>query len=674
MCQNRSVEAQSYRLVQTEDRNLCCLNCYAYIDRQACESSPQFMRTITTSTVQGNFMKPYSRTVIALFDGKRRYVIPLFQRQYVWQEEKQLKPLWEDIISKAEARLDGKEPRPHFLGAIVLDQLKTYGDQALAHVVIDGQQRLTTFQIFLAALRDFAKANDIQKYYEEISSYTYNKGIMQDPEVEKFKVWPTQTDQPQFRICLDSHDCSVVANALKITHDKAKTGIEPHMIVAYAFFYKALENYRNDPELSQYSVTDKVEALFRSLSRDLEIVSIELEGDDDPQVIFETLNARGEPLLASDLLRNYIFFKAAHNKENAADLYDKYWLRFDQAFWKTEEKQGRLKRSRIDLFFHHLLQANTGDEVNIARLYSDYKAWNNTSKRFESAEEELAYLSHYADWFEKLIRADGSNTLGQFSILLNVLDVKTIYPLLLYLTAEAQLPEGESLSDFLADLESYLIRRQICNYTGKNYNKFFLQVLRDLRKEGPSRAQLQKSLNSGTGEPTAWPDDNQFRLAWMTKNAYAHARGGKLAMILTKLESSLRTSKSENMPIPKNVTIEHVMPQSWETHWPLKDGRTVPDALERLLRDIKEPEADRRDSLIHTMGNLTMLTSSLNPSVSNSGYAIKREEVLNHSELALNRYFYKVPVWDEDAIEIRAKLLFDKALSIWPYPSINDRA
>lgn len=618
-------------------------------------------------------MKPYSRTVIALFDGKRRYVIPLFQRQYVWTEDKQLNPLWEDVVGKAIFRLEkGKDPRPHFLGAIVLDQLKTYGDETPAHVVIDGQQRLTTFQILLAALRDFSKANGIEKYYEEISNYTFNKGIMQVAEVEKFKVWPTQTDQEQFRICLDSYELSKIENAQYVTHSQSKTGIKPHMLVAYTFFYRALDKFSKDSELSQYSISEKVEALFRSLSRDLEIVSIELEGDDNPQVIFETLNARGEPLLASDLLRNYIFFKAEHNKEVAKELYDKYWLRFDQPFWKTEEKQGRLKRPRIELFFHHLLQANTGEEVNISSLYSDYKTWISSMNNFETAEEELKFLSSYSDWFEKLIKAEETDALGRFSKLLNILDVKTIYPLLLYLTAEAQLPDGENLSDLLIDLESYLIRRHICNFTGKNYNKFFLQVLRELRKEGPSRANLQKALKSGTGEPTAWPDNAQFRFAWMTKNAYAQSRGGKLVMILTKLESSLRTNKSENLPI-QNVTIEHIMPQSWEENWPLKDGRTVPDQLARILGRISEPEADLRDSLIHTIGNLTLLTGSLNPAIGKLGYEIKREEVLNHSELALNRYFYKVKVWDDDAIQTRGRILFQNALAIWPYPDEIDR-
>ena len=140
-------------------------------------------------------------------------------------------------------------------------------------------------------------------------------------------------------------------------------------------------------------------------------------------------------------------------------------------------------------------------------------------------------------------------------------------------------------------------------------------------------------------------------------------------MILAKLELQLRTSKSEDLPLPRNPTIEHVMPQSWEEHWPLRDGRTVPSVLQRFLQDIKEPEADRRDTLIHTIGNLTLLTGSLNPAIGKLGYQTKRAEVLKHSELALNRYFYGVESWDEASIEARAKWLFEHAVQVWPYPA-----
>jgi len=614
-------------------------------------------------------MKPFSRTILGLFDGKRRYVIPLFQRQYVWQEERQLKPLWDDIMAKAMGRLENKEPRPHFLGAIVLDQLKTFGDQVPAQIVIDGQQRLTTFQILLAAFRDFAVANGNNKYADDFHDVTENKGTMENRDIERFKVWPTHVDQPQFMTCLSSKSKEEVKSQLNKSHARKITGIEPHMIRAYLYFYEAFELFRDDPETQQYSLHQKIESLYRALSKNLEIVSIELEGDDDPQIIFETLNARGEPLLASDLLRNYIFLKASQRNEDSAELYNTYWLRFDQSFWKTEEKQGRLKRPRIDIFFQHLLQAKTGEEISVSHLYVDYKQWIKDTDPFSSVADELTLLNHYADRFEKLIAATDTDLLGRFSKVLTILDVKTIYPLLLFLACDAQVAD-EELAGILTDLESYLVRRLVCGYTGKNYNKFFLQLLRDMRSSTASRARLRELLVAGVNEPTAWPDDATFHSAWRSNNCYTLARGGRLTLILSKIEFAMRTSKSENMPLPKNMTVEHIMPQSWEAHWPLPDGRTAAARLNRLFSQDRDASADYRDSVIHTIGNLTLLTTSLNPSIGNAGYEEKRQEILKHSELALNRYFHDIDrdVWNEDKIAKRADNLFSFAVKVWPYP------
>ena len=142
-------------------------------------------------------MQSHVRTVLALFESKKQYMVPLFQRQYVWSLEKQWGPLWDDIERKVADRLRWEElgggkdqqtnsmlsptPGEHFLGAIVLDQHQTFGDQVQAQVIIDGQQRLTTAQVFLAALRDIAEKNGVKKYSSELASYLTNSGIMADP-------------------------------------------------------------------------------------------------------------------------------------------------------------------------------------------------------------------------------------------------------------------------------------------------------------------------------------------------------------------------------------------------------------------------------------------------------------------------------------------------------------
>src|SRR2546426_719678 len=199
-------------------------------------------------------MQPHSRTIFALFDAKRRYVVPLFQRQYVWSEERQWAPLWADFERKAIERLlwsrkvaPGKEPDdvpiPHFLGAIVIDLMRTYGNEVQAHTVIDGQQRLTTFQLFLAAFRDIARKRGVNEYASEVEAYVRNSGVMADRSVEQYKVWPTNFDQDQYKFCVDAGSLEKVA--AKVPVPRSHTA--PRMVQAYAYFSRAIDDFVSRP-------------------------------------------------------------------------------------------------------------------------------------------------------------------------------------------------------------------------------------------------------------------------------------------------------------------------------------------------------------------------------------------------------------------------------------------
>ena len=174
-------------------------------------------------------MKPFSRSVIELFDGKKRYVIPMFQRQYVWREDRQLGRMWEDLKARTEQRLDNKATSPHFLGAIVISLLPTFGRKVQAYDVVDGQQRLTTFQVLLNAFRDVARALE-SEFADELSKYIVNEGIMEDKAVERYKVWPTQVDRPQMKALVDCGSQEGVEALEKAELGKKKTGVEPIMI------------------------------------------------------------------------------------------------------------------------------------------------------------------------------------------------------------------------------------------------------------------------------------------------------------------------------------------------------------------------------------------------------------------------------------------------------------
>src|SRR6266513_111657 len=144
-------------------------------------------------------MNASAAAILDIFQNKARLEVPLFQRQYVWNRITQWEPLWEDISRKFTEHLDGRQDAPiHFLGAMVLDQKLTPTTHVERRQVIDGQQRLTTLQIFISAFRDYCRTVGCGELAQEAETFTTNKGMMAEPEVDKFKVWPTKLDRQQF--------------------------------------------------------------------------------------------------------------------------------------------------------------------------------------------------------------------------------------------------------------------------------------------------------------------------------------------------------------------------------------------------------------------------------------------------------------------------------------------
>jgi uncharacterized protein with ParB-like and HNH nuclease domain len=367
-------------------------------------------------------MKPYSRSIFDLFDGKRRYEVSLFQRQYVWNLEDHWQPLWEDIERKFTQRLNGSSSTPHFLGAMVLDQRRVYGNAVPVQLVIDGQQRLTTFQIFLAAFRDVCAAEGQQAYADECVRYIRNTGIMENENVERYKLLPTNLDRKQFADVIDSGSKEVLNQRHPVVRRKyqRKPDPRPKMIECYLYFSELLTTFMKSDE-HQQPLPTQVASMHEALRGALQVVTVELEGDDDPQVIFETLNARGEPLLPSDLLRNFIFLRAAQNEESPEELYAEFWVPFDDEFWREPEKQGRLLRPRSDIFLQHYLTLNRKQEILISRLYNEYKDWIKVADPFPTVEAELENLSKYRTYFRVLVHPDLNTPIGRFSTFLRTL-------------------------------------------------------------------------------------------------------------------------------------------------------------------------------------------------------------------------------------------------------------
>lgn len=188
-------------------------------------------------------MQAFTRSVFDLFAPKKRYLVPMFQRPYVWGLEKQWEPLWEDIRNKAQQHLEAIEAvDPHFMGAIVINQLMTFGAQIPAHEVIDGQQRLTTFQLFLAAFRDLSKAFGEEDIAAELQTHTLNSGRKASSE-EEFKVWPTRADQSAFMRCMKAGSKTSLEQVYPAEYVRKKLQPRHKMVEAYLFFETSLRDF-----------------------------------------------------------------------------------------------------------------------------------------------------------------------------------------------------------------------------------------------------------------------------------------------------------------------------------------------------------------------------------------------------------------------------------------------
>jgi uncharacterized protein with ParB-like and HNH nuclease domain len=619
-------------------------------------------------------MKADAVPLLAIFEKKVRLEVPLFQRQYVWCRDQQWEPLWEDISRKFAEYLEGRKDAPvHFLGAMVLDQKQTPTTHVEKRQVIDGQQRLTTLQIFIATFRDFCRAHDCEELAKECDLFTFNKGMMADPAVDKFKVWPTQLDRTQFADVIASGSRLELEKKHPIRYRKyaRKPDPRPRMVEAYLFFYDQLHVFFNgsaseEPLAATASLSARLEECFQALKNVLQVVVIDLDHDDDAQVIFETLNARGEPLLPADLLRNFIFLRAARRGECPETLYSDYWRRFDDTFWRVEVKQGRLFRPRSDLFMQHFLSSRQTVDIPIKHLFVEYKYWIEHQKPFATVTEELVVLARQGDEFRRIIEPKTNDPIFQLATCLDAFDIRTSYPLLLAMF-DAGITD-EEWKRISSTLESYILRRAVCGLTTKNYNRVFLSLTRNLRRDGLTHENLTRQLREQTGESAEWPTDEAFGEAWRFNHVYQTLNNPKVVYILKRLNETYYGEKNEVISFGGQLTVEHILPQKWIENWPLPDGSKGMEAHELWnadAQDVKVIATRKRNAALQTFGNLTILTQALNSAASNSAWQKKKLELMRHSLLPINQPLNLLEVWDESKIAERGNSMFERALKLW---------
>lgn len=634
----------------------------------------------TVGITLGEGMKSETWTIQQVFQDRRQYKVPFYQRAYVWTLEGQWELLWADIKDKAAERLAGAKPAPHFLGAIVVEPQERTSLRGVDTLhIIDGQQRLTTLQYVLAGLRLASRElgeKDVESFLSAVLDNP-NPDTMAMPEVEVFKVWPTFSDQKDF-----------VASMTAEKLDTLKARYPDHFTQA-GHFRKigiahpgALEAIWNFAEWAKTWIqanggSPAVEALVMAALKDLKVVLIQLEKGDDAQVIFETLNGRGAELHATDLIRNHLFMSVDQQTENPAKLYDEKWKQFEQTIWKIGERRGRITKPRLEWLIFSAVRAETGQEGDLGRLYVDFKGYAQNGTNPLSATQQLDMLDIYGKHYLELITGKGDLPIARFGRRMQVYDTTTTHPLALKIST-ADIAQVEKVAMFNT-IVSYIVRRTVCGLTPKNYNNWFMSILRQLSKETLCNQVLKELMGMSTTDASRWPDDAEFTNAFITGPAY-HGRldAARCRMLLTELEGWMRAQKQTEEPqIPQlsHLDIDHIMPESWYEHWPLPDGTmtTATEASAAYMLEVgggvlsnHQAAIRKRANSISTLGNLTLLNLSVNRQAQNKAFQTKKKLLIENTNLSLNVKLLTLEVWDEDAIIRRGKTLAEAAVRLYP--------
>jgi hypothetical protein len=412
----------------------------------------------------------------------------------------------------------------------------------------------------------------------------------------------------------------------------------------------------------------RLHALLQALLNHLKLVVITLSEDDDAQVIFETLNSKAEPLLAMDLVRNNIFHRSSARGESVDALFESKWRPFDRdgTFWKADSPRAKPKRPRIDHFLSHALTAQTGEETSLRELYSEYRAFTRPkgTPRFETVEAELDALVAFAPVYRMLEEGGQDPELTWLGQKLNLWEVSTAYPLVFRIAQSEAAPEEKAHLYRL--VYSYLVRRALCGLTPKSLNKTFARLTRELIESGVSVETFAAAFAHQRGDAVRFPDNAELLNAIATKPVYLMlARRERLADVLWDLEHATRSKFSVHSARPASISVEHVLPQTWTTTWPLSDGRHAPPDKISAADPAMLTEIAAREAVLHTLGNLTLITGAGNSAASNFEFC-RKKLWLKQSLLALNLEIMECDDWDVNAIAERGRRLADRATTIWP--------
>ena len=551
-------------------------------------------------------MKASSANLLSVLKGPKQFVIPIYQRTYSWQIA-QCEKLIKDIIRISK---DPSVPG-HFIGSIVYFQegIHTVSDVPEL-LVIDGQQRLTTVSLMIAAIAEFVKENDIE--IETNFTKLQNYYLLNAEEEGNLR----------YKLLLTRKDKETLIDLIK--------GVplnEDHSQRVYENFnyFKSKIN------------KDNAEDIYNGIQR-LFIVDVALEKDkDNPQLIFESLNSTGLDLSHADLIRNYILMGQEVNLQK--ELYERFWYPMEQSY-------GNEYSTYFDWFMRDYLSVKTGSIPKIDMVYDSFKNYVQGDNAPKSIKEVVEDIYKFSNHYVKIVlhkEPDTEINLAFKSISKLKVGVSYPYFLPIYNDYKDEVISKIELLEIISLIESYVFRRAICGIPTNSMNKTFSNLYKTIQKDKyiesvKASLQLLESYKR-------FPTDSEFEKEIVMKDVYNFRSRNYL---LSKLENF----KRKELVNVDNYTIEHVMPQNSNLS---QEWRSM---LGENWKAIQE-------NYLHTIGNLTL--TAYNSELSDRPFKHKKtiEGGFNDSPIRLNDFLRKTEFWREEDILNRAKELSVKAINIW---------
>lgn len=569
-------------------------------------------------------MEAGKRTINDIFNGNRTLEIPFFQRSYVWEEKQ-----WERFIVDMEnICLSNKT---YFLGPLILKQQLTNTENEVGdkRTIIDGQQRLTTLNIFLKVLCLKNNENSI-----------FDKRFRIDRSGE-------------IAVRHNHNDIESFEKILNLTEEKDIDG-DNQIILAYRYFKNNI-----DPNNVQ---------IQKLLDRIL-FVGIDLYENEDEQQIFDTINSIGVELTSAELLKNFFF------NRTEIDIYNIYWKSIfekdqdSKNYWDREITTGRMKRGVIDLFFYSYLQikihdgtfsVNANDKIEFSRVENLFESYKKFIKVYLDNEKHriLEEIREYALIFKKnfIIDVIENELTDQYGIeritaIIFGLETSTLIPYVLYVLKNVQDPK--TINELFEFIECYIMRRIAVHAITKNYNHFFTD--RMISNKILSKKSFKELLENQEDKINFLPTDEELKVSFHLELLNNKQSAGILYFIESKIRN--RHKQSTQLLGFNKYSLEHLMPKKWENHWE---------------SSLNEEEIKKRNRVLLTLGNLTIITQSLNSTIRDSNWSLKKygkgdkKGLLQYSSgLETISKYLELKEWNENTIEERANDLYEYAIDIW---------